>query len=81
MPLVIRGKDRQPHRIDASGAVEVVDLEGAIAVVILQSPSGSVQIVTPGNALFQQYCRQVGGIASKVAVHEDYIHTQVKVKK
>lgn len=73
MPLVIRGNDRRPHRIDAAGAIEVVDNDGAIAVIIMQAPSGSVQIVTPGNPLFTQYCQQIGGVASRVHVHEDYV--------
>lgn len=72
MPLVIRGNDRRPHRVDSAGAVEVVDNDGGIAVIIMQSPSGSVQIVTPGNPLFKQYCLQIGGVASRVHVHEDY---------
>lgn len=72
MPLIIRGNDRRPHRIDAAGVVEVIDNENRIAVVVTQSPSGSVQILTPGNILFKQYCDAVGGVASKVHVHEDY---------
>lgn len=72
MPLVIRGNDRRPHRVDAAGAIEVVDNDGGIAVIVMQSPSGSVQIVTPGNPLFKQYCLQIGGVASRVHVHEDY---------
>lgn len=72
MPLIIRGNDRRPHRVDAAGAIEVVDNEGRIAVIIMQSPSGSVKIVTPGNILFKQYCQQVGGTPSTVHVHEDY---------
>jgi hypothetical protein len=72
MPLVIRGNDRRPHRVDSAGAIEVVDNDGRIAVIIMQSPSGSVQIVTPGNPLFKQYCLQIGGVASLVHVHEDY---------
>ena len=72
MRLVIRGNDRRPHRVDAAGAIEVVDNDGGIAVIVMQSPSGSVQIVTPGNPLFKQYCLQIGGVASRVHVHEDY---------
>ena len=72
MPLVIRGNDRRPHRVDTDGVIEVVDNDGGIAVIIMQSPSGSVQIVTPGNPLFKQYCLQIGGVASRVHVHEDY---------
>ncbi len=72
MPLVIRGADRQPHRINSAGAVEVIDNEGRIAVVITQASSGSVQISTPGSLIFEQYLRQVGGVPSKVFVHEDY---------
>ncbi len=80
MPLVIRGNDRTPHRIDSAGVVEVIDKNGAIAVIIMQAPSGSVQIVTPGNPLFTQYCLQIGGIASTVHVHEDYV-AQPPVKR
>jgi hypothetical protein len=72
MPLVIRGNDRRPHRVDSAGAIEIVDNDGGIAVVIMQSPSGSVQIVTPGNPLFKSYCLKIGGVASRVHVHEDY---------
>lgn len=72
MPLVIRGNDRVPHRIDAAGAVEVVDKEGRLAVLITQSPSGSVQITTPGNPAFTAYCRRIGCVSSTVHVHEDY---------
>lgn len=72
MPLVIRGNDRRPHRVDSAGALEVVDNEGNIAVVITQAPNGSVQILTPGSPMFKQYCHQVGGAPSKVHVHEDY---------
>ena len=72
MPLVIRGNDRRPHRVDAAGAIEVVDNDGGIAVIIMQSASGSVQIVTPGSPMFKQYCLQIGGVASRVHVHEDY---------
>lgn len=72
MPLVIRGNDRQPYPISKAGAVEVVDNDGNLAVVVVQSASGSVQITTPGSLLFAQYCRQIGATPSKVNVHEDY---------
>lgn len=72
MPLVIRGNDRRPHRVDSAGAVEVVDNEGRLAVVITQSPTGSVSIVTPGSPQFLSYCRLVGSVPSTVHVHEDY---------
>lgn len=58
--------------MDKACALEIVDDKGRLAVVVTQSPSGSVQISTPGSLLFADYCRKIGGVPSTVHVHEDY---------
>jgi hypothetical protein len=76
MPIVLRGTDHKPHRIDKACGVEIIDNAGAIAVIIIQSRDGAVQILTPGSASFALYCAQVKGAASDVVVHEDYVSTK-----
>ncbi len=70
--LQIRKKNGDVVPIDSSVAVEFVDTTGKLAVVITQSPGGSVNIVTPGDPVFNAYLHISGLRQSRVAVHEPF---------
>lgn len=52
-----------------SAAVEFVDSRGRLAAVITQSAGGIVNILTPGDPVFNAYARVNDMRASKVTIH------------
>jgi hypothetical protein len=71
MPIQLRAASGEPHGITQPCAIEVTDDAGRIAVVIVQSPGGSVSILTPGSPAFKNHLTAVGAKPSTVHIHDD----------
>jgi len=66
----LRKPDGSVTEVDTANAVEMIDAQGRLAVVTIQRSSGQVQILTPGDPVFNAYCRTQKLSPSKVTVHE-----------
>ena len=77
--LQIRKKNGETVAIDESVAVEFVDSLGRLAVAITQSAGGAVNVLTPGDPVFNAYARISGMRASKVSVHEPFVGKKVNL--
>ncbi len=70
--IQIRKRSGETVATDDSVAVEFVDSQGKLAVAITQSPGGTVQILTPGDPIFNAYARINSMRVSRVSVHEPF---------
>lgn len=70
--IQIRKRDGEVITTDNSVAVEFVDSLGKLAVVITQNAGGAVNILTPGDPVFNAYARVNALRVSKVSVHEPF---------
>jgi len=70
--IQLRSQDGAVARVTADHAVEYVDSDGRLSVVVVQLRSGSVEILTPGDPVFNAYCRTHKLTPSTVTVHEPF---------
>jgi hypothetical protein len=56
--------------VPKSAAVEVVDQQGKLALLILDRGDNGIHVVTAGDMLFNAYCRANSLYPSRVTVHE-----------
>ena len=68
----IRSQSGQVQGVEESNAVEYVDDQGKLAVVITQNAAGTVYVLTPGHPLFNAYCATQHMQPSTVHVHEPF---------
>lgn len=69
--LRVRHNDGSTTRIQGE-AVEFLDLDGNLGVLLLQDKKGTVRILTPSDALFRAYCNTQGMTPARVHVHEPF---------
>jgi hypothetical protein len=68
--IQLRHKEGTVTEIDDSRAIEILDTQGRLAVVITQNPNDSVRISTPGDPVFNAYANICKLRVSKVHIHE-----------
>jgi hypothetical protein len=66
----VRRQDGSTVVVDKAEAIEVLDEHGRLAVVVLVDRKDTTHILTPGDALFNAYCRSHGMVAGQVHKHE-----------
>lgn len=67
----IRKNRHEVQPVNDADAVEIVH-EGRLAMVIIHERGGSVRVMTPGDPLFNAYCRANRLTPSNVTVHEPF---------
>jgi hypothetical protein len=77
--IQIRRRSGEVVATDDSVAVEFVDSLGKLAAVITQNAGGVVNILTPGDPVFNAYANIHKLKASKVAVHEPFTGKKVEL--
>jgi hypothetical protein len=70
--LRLRKRNGEVENLTDSTAVEFVDFSGKLAVVVTQVAGGAVNILTPGDPIFNAYARINSMRVSKVSVHEPF---------
>ena len=66
----VRSQDGTLKDIDGFEAVEILDNDGNLGLLILQDRKKTVRILNPGDALFKGYCATQGIRAANVHIHE-----------
>lgn len=73
MSVRVRRQDGSAVQIKPTEAVEILGLDGKVAVVIYTARKGTIQVLTDPDPLFTAYCRSQGLHKSdKVKVHETF---------
>ncbi len=67
----VRQKDGTVVDVTATDAVEILDLDRRLAVVITQDSRGSIHVSYPGEPLFSGYARLRGLPVAQVHQHAD----------
>jgi hypothetical protein len=76
--LRARQRNGEVIEMDSSVAIEFVDATGKLAAVVTQSAGGIVNILTPGDPVFNAYANVNAMRPSKVHVHEPFSGKPVK---
>lgn len=58
--------------VDDDQAVEILGDDGKLAMVIVTRKKGSIQVLVPGDPLFNGYCKMNGLLQAKVTVHGQF---------
>ena len=53
-------------------AIEVVDSDGRLGLVVMRDHKDTVRVMTPGDPLFAGYCRTNGMKPAKVHFHDPF---------
>lgn len=69
MPLQLRNIRGEVQPLDKTHVIEILDMSGNLAVVVTQSPTGSISILTPGDPQFSAHANVTRQRISKVRVH------------
>lgn len=70
MPVQLRSANGQVTPIGATHAIEVLDASGNLGLVVVQSPGGAINILTPGDPQFLAHANVTRQKVSKVVIHE-----------
>jgi len=71
---MVRVRKRNGETVDLTHnqAVEVVDSDGRLGMVVLSAKKDTVRVLVPGDPLFTGYCRTNGIEPAKVHFHEPF---------
>lgn len=67
--IVLRKADGSTVALSPKDAVELRDMDGRLAVVIIQDRHEATHVAMPGDALFTAYCRSNGLQPARVHRH------------
>lgn len=74
----VRQKNGATTEVPTSEAVEILGLDGRLAVVIAQDRKGTIHVVYPGDPMFVGYCRVHRMHPAKVHKHSSEVLTTNK---
>ena len=65
----IRKQNGDAVKVDGQEAVEIIDNDGFLSVLVLQDHKGTTRILIPGDPLFNAFCRTHGMSPANVHTH------------